>query len=359
LAVQVSESRLHESIELAEQAEAIARELDDPEVLGAVLLGVRHVGRYPGRLEAHLRRAVELERLGDGLQSRALTLAGINAQAVLLAERGDLAGSFERWDRFAELLGDRHLPFFELMTRLDQAWRALLRGELDRAEELAVSSRSLSHALGHPSSAWSGPLIGALRRLQSRDAELIGGVRRLVERADETSVFRCVLAAREARIGDLEEARRLLADVDGGRVVPAGYGWSPAMSDVAEAAEVADEEATSAQMVEMCGPYTGLIMTAGPAVIRPFDQALAQAALGAGDPSLAASYAESAVAASRRRETPLFLARELVFLAEARRRLGTLPGDVAPLVAEARAIAERFGARIVLDDLDRYGLSVR
>lgn len=356
LAVQLGGSRSRESVELAEQAEAIARELNDPEVLGAVLLGVRHVGRHPSRLESHLVRAVELERLGDRLHSRALTLSGINAQALLLAERGDLAGSFERWDRVAELRGDRHLPFFELMTVLDQAWRALLSGQLDRAESLAASSLPMSVALGHPPTAWSGQIISAVRRLQSRDDELIGGLRRIIERADETSVFRCVLAASAARVGETEEARRLLASVESGRVVPAGYGWSQAMSELAEAAEVAGDAFTATVVVEECGPYSGLIMTGGPAVIRPFDQALAQSALGAGDPQAAASYAERAVAASRGRDTPLFLARELVLLAEGRRRLGSSRSEVAALVAEARVIATRFGAKIVLDDIERFHL---
>lgn len=356
LAVQLGGSRRSESIELAARAEAIARELDDPEVLGAVLLGVRHVGRHPGRLEFHLSRAVELEDLGNRLPSRALTLAGINAQALLLAERGDLAGSFERWDRVAEMLGDRHLPFFELMTVLDRAWRAMLSGQLERAEALAASSLPMSTALGHPPAAWSGQILSAARRVQSRDDELIGGLRRLVERADESTVFRCVLAATAARVGACDEARRLLAEVESGRVVPVGYGWSQAMSELAEAAEVADEATTAAALIEQCAPYSGLMMTGGPAVLRPFDQALAQAGLGAGEPGLAASYAERAVAASRTRETPLFLARELVLLAEARRRLGASLDDVAPLVAEARSIARRFGAKIVLDDIDRFRL---
>ena len=68
------------------------------------------------------------------------------------------------------------------------------------------------------------------------------------------------------------------------------------------------------------------------------------------------AYAERAVGASRQRTTPVFLARELVFLAEARRRAGATRTDVRPLVEEAMAIAERIGARIVVVDIDRYGL---
>ena len=68
----------------------------------------------------------------------------------------------------------------------------------------------------------------------------------------------------------------------------------------------------------------------------------------------AVAHAGRAVEASRHRQTPIFLARELVFLAEARRRSGDVGVD--PLVREALEIAEPLGAKIVSDDVDRYGL---
>jgi hypothetical protein len=105
-----------------------------------------------------------------------------------------------------------------------------------------------------------------------------------------------------------------------------------------------------------CSPYTGRLTHAGTFCDRPVDQALAQAALAVGNAELAERYAEAAVSASRRRGTPLFLARELVFLAEARRRNGAPTAALRPLVAEASTLADRFGARVVTVDIDRYGL---
>jgi hypothetical protein len=91
-------------------------------------------------------------------------------------------------------------------------------------------------------------------------------------------------------------------------------------------------------------------------VVRPFDQALAQAALATGDDAVAGAHAERAMFASRRNHTPAFLARELVFLAEAQRRLGASLQEVRPLVAEARTVAEPLGLSIVDIDIQRYGL---
>ena len=73
-------------------------------------------------------------------------------------------------------------------------------------------------------------------------------------------------------------------------------------------------------------------------------------------PILAEDYASRAVAASRERRTPVFLCRELVFLAEARRRNGASRGELRPLVEEACTIAEQIGARVVTVDIERYGL---
>ena len=128
---------------MATEAESIARTLGDPDVLGFVLLGARHIGRHPGRLEEHLQRGVELEQLGQRSRSLALTLAGLNAQALLHLERGELSASFERSERFFRLLDDRHLPFFQITARVQRANRALLEGHLERAEELATADRPL------------------------------------------------------------------------------------------------------------------------------------------------------------------------------------------------------------------------
>jgi len=70
----------------------------------------------------------------------------------------------------------------------------------------------------------------------------------------------------------------------------------------------------------------------------------------------ARQLAEQAVTASRVRKTPLFLGRELLRLAVARRHLGE-PQDVTKdLVAEALAIADRTGAALIQHEARRLEL---
>jgi hypothetical protein len=92
-------------------------------------------------------------------------------------------------------------------------------------------------------------------------------------------------------------------------------------------------------------------------VLVPVDLALAQAALGAGDFEAAESFAMRAVTASRQRRTPIFLGRELVRLAEARRQRGALDAEITPLVDEALDIAESTGASLICREAERYGLT--
>ena len=356
-ACQIGAIRVEESIALAEEAEAIARHLGDDDVLGHVLLGARLVGRHPSRLAVFEHIGAELERLGEALPARALKLAGIIARAVVHLEQGDLDTWVDLNDRAADQLGDLGLPFFQLDLLTYRATRAFLDGDLRRAEDVAASMTPLAIAIRHPPHVWSGPIVYANRRLQDRDAELITAIETVVRRGGEVSVYRCSLAAALARGGRVDDARHLLDNVraDGYRV-SRHMTWTYSMSELAEAAEVAGDRETAGHVLAEAANYAGYFANTGAHVMRPIDQVLAQAALGAGDAGAAVTHAERAVAASRRNGTPAFLARELVLLAEARRRNGASEAEVRPLVHEALTVAEPIGARVVEVDVARYGL---
>ena len=140
-------------------------------------------------------------------------------------------------------------------------------------------------------------------------------------------------------------ARRWTGLRDEGFPIRPIYPWSVAVTDLAEAAEVAGDPDVAAHVLAVAAPFAGRIAVSGPYPNRPFDQALAQAALAVGDVDAAEAHARRAVAASRERATPVFLARELVFLAEARRRAGAAAAELRPLVGEALTLAEQHRRR--------------
>jgi hypothetical protein len=246
---------------------------------------------------------------------------------------------------------------YQLIKLSNRAIRSFLDGDLDEAGRLVSATAPGAQALGWDPLVWSGPALLSIRRLQARDAELLTLVE-LVPRTGSFALVRFLVAAARARTGSPSDARAVLADLraDAFEMV-GGHGWSTAMSELAEAAEVVGDADAAAHVLAQCGGYSGWISWVGSFVDRPFDQTLAQAALAAGDSKLAERYASEAVTASRQRRTPLYLARELVFLAEARVRNGASKADVAPIVAEARALAERFGTPVVTVDIERYGLA--
>ena len=108
---------------------------------------------------------------------------------------------------------------------------------------------------------------------------------------------------------------------------------------------------------ERLTPFAGRIANSTAGVTRPTDQALAQLALVLVDLDGAAVAATRAAAASRIRKTPLFLGRELVLLATARRRAGAPEREIRSLVREAQQIADATGAHLIDQEIARYGLS--
>ena len=68
----------------------------------------------------------------------------------------------------------------------------------------------------------------------------------------------------------------------------------------------------------------------------------------------AQQLAAQAVAESRRRRTPIFLARELIVLAAAQQQLGIDDAGIAHAVEEALTISRRTGARIIERDAELF-----
>ena len=167
-----------------------------------------------------------------------------------------------------------------------------------------------------------------------------------------------VLARALARAGRLDDA----ADVLHGLAVhnydmPHNGNWFVGTEQLADAVEILGDTAVAAVLRERLTPFAGRIANFAAGVSRPTDQALAQLALVLDDLDGAAAAATRAVAASRTRGTPIFLGRELVLLATARRRAGAPEREILPLVKEAQQIADATGAHLIDQEIARYGLS--
>jgi DNA-binding CsgD family transcriptional regulator len=339
-----------------ERCEAMARDLDDPDVLATVLLHAIHFRSHPNQVTEYERIANELARLGRATDRLAVALVGLNGQAAVMRSKGDLAGWRAGTNRVAELLGGRPVPWFQLMVAAARSQEAFYDGDLSAAEAIARDLAPLATAVGHGPGPWTGSILAAVRRARAEDARLVPALEKVVALEGPVSARRCVLAAAYARAGDLEAANRVLDIIRrGGFQTPQEYSWAPALGELAEAADVVGDPETANHVLSELGACRGPLGL-GPGIPPPFDQTLAQAALAAGSPETAEVHAAGAVQWCRTAVVPVFLARSLVFLAEARHRSHGSVRAVAPLVDEALLLARKHDVRAAVVDIDRYGL---
>jgi hypothetical protein len=233
----------------------------------------------------------------------------------------------------------------------------LLAGDLARAEETANEVLRLETS-GFDVTLWYGPALMVIRGFQARLGELIP----LIEPATGDPAFgrsyQAVLAAAYAFTGQPDDARSILTTFSSNdfRDVRRNQVWLTDMTALAEAADILGDHGAAATIAEQLHPFAGRIAALSATVVSTVDLVLAQMALVTGDHERARQHAEQAVAASRQRKTPLFLGRELLRLAAARRHLGEPPTATHDLVHEALAIADRTGATLIHDEARRLGL---
>jgi hypothetical protein len=343
---------------LARDAVEAARSLDD-DTLGHVLQSYVLAGCDPVEVDCRHATAAELVAIGRRTGRRTLTIGGLLAFASALREAGDLVASDEAVEESAALLGTSDLPHLHVGVVLHRSTRQRLRGELGEAEATARGIRQLSkHGAFDPAN-WYGAALWPIRHAQNRLPRLAPfQQRRVLREPGIDDYLRCIAMLGQLQAGDADEPRRLLTELAATNfdTVRRNFLWSVKVAILCEGAEKTGYAPAAARLAELLGGLSGRIAANSIVTFAPIDLALCQAALTIGDADLAAAHADAAVRASRARRTPLFLGRELIRLAEARRRLGANNGEISPLVREALDIADRTGAALIHAEAAHYDL---
>jgi hypothetical protein len=198
----------------------------------------------------------------------------------------------------------------------------------------------------------------AIRGHQGRLGELIPLLEAATDHPAFGGSYQAVLASAYAFDGRRDDARSILTTFSSNdfRDVRRNQLWLTDMTSLAEAADIVGHQVAAAAIAEQLSPFTGRIAALPSTVVSTVDVALAQMTLVTGDHHRARRHAERAVSASRQRNTPVFLGRELLRLAAARQRLGESADDTRHLVTEALAIADRTGATLIEHEAHRLGL---
>ena len=257
----VSTPQVERRLALSEDAVQMARRLDDPATLAAVLFG-RHLAVWGSqRAEVageRLAIATEVVGLAEQIGDRAMALRGRGLRRIDLLELGDLAGydaDLAAAERAAEEL--RQLRY-RWQLPLAHATRALLAGRFARAEELmelglAVGRRAGDQAVGN----YYMGVIATLRFMQGRLSELTELVRDAATRFPAMVVFRTALAAALAEAGHADQARAEVERLTAGDLaaVPRDPAWSFSLATLALACYHLGEAKTASKLHGLLEPY--------------------------------------------------------------------------------------------------------
>jgi DNA-binding CsgD family transcriptional regulator len=339
----------------------VARQLDDPVLLGQVLTTCQWSRRNPGNLAERIAAMDELEDLGRRLGRSSFVAVAQGSRCHNLLEQGDVAGAWQANDQNEALIGDHQAIRVGLANR--RTTRLYLAGDLaaaaHAAETLSTLAQTEAAVVGIDPLHYYVTHLAMIRFAQGRIADAIGVIDAAVAAHPTIVMYQAMLALTLARTGDFDAARVILGRVTDNRIasLPFNFQWYTGMVCLADAADMLGELDAAAVVEERLIPYSGRLATHATGVSQPIDIALTQLALAAGDNERANAIAESAVQASRRTYTPVFLARALVQQAAARARLGHPDGLTLAIIDEAQAIADQTGADLIKHEQHRYRLA--
>lgn len=133
-------------------AVAMARRLDQPLVLGSVLLSRCFALDGPDDVDEQHQASAEVIRIGERSGDPDLMLQGARVQMTTLLTLGDERKARDLADTFVDRVTQvRHPDHFRIATMWQVLW-AVLEGRYDEAETLADDLRRQLHRAGHPHS---------------------------------------------------------------------------------------------------------------------------------------------------------------------------------------------------------------
>jgi DNA-binding CsgD family transcriptional regulator len=301
-------------------------------------------------MEQRLACGQELIALGD--QTGMEVFACVGRQQMWWCHRE--LGNRDEMDRWYESAAERIVgPDFEQIAHAASV--ALMDGDLARAERFTVELAEFPDSVD-VGRIYAEPLRDAILDFRGRIPDPDRSERLLAAWPSWPRHADASVALARARGGDLTGAQKMLdhAIQRGFSPTYTGYTWTQSICCWAEIAAIVADSSAAGDLRALLAPLGGRLVDVGVLVSDTIDRARALIELAMGDPATAADIAASAVAASRRRRTHLFLGRELVVLAAAQRRLGVADGNHPGPLQEALAIARRTGARIIVHDAALY-----
>jgi tetratricopeptide (TPR) repeat protein len=227
----------------------------------------------------------------------------------------------------------------------NQATRALVTGDTDRAENLATEALQIGTDAGQADAAlWFGPQLIGISNQRGTLGDLVPLIEQMVADApDVAHVLTAALGLAYAEADRIEDARRLLVTfAEAGFALPQDLNWLPGMVLYAEAAIAVRDPAYAAPIFEHLAPFADRVATTGITSTGLVSRYLGGLAVVMGRFDEADAYYAQAAAQSKRMGAEYFAVRTDLYrgkmYAERNR-----PGDAA----EARALLARVHSTAV------------
>jgi class 3 adenylate cyclase/tetratricopeptide (TPR) repeat protein len=224
-------SSLEQRLALADQAQAMARQLKDDATLLKVLERCRVATDIPARLNTQLEEIAESLVLAESLDDPLSRCHAVGFGCFRAFRAGQFELADERLAVAHSLAETLQQPALVWLVTYQSAARAQSLGDVARAEELGTAALELGTSSGQPDAlAYYGALLMTIRYQQGRSGEVVALVAEAAEQNPAVAAFTAALAGSRFEAGDVAGARKLLDRASAGSFsFPEDLTWFDAM----------------------------------------------------------------------------------------------------------------------------------
>ncbi len=254
---------------VAQESIAMARRLNDPPTLGAVLyLSLHAFQGQPEKIMERLAYTSEIVRLAEKTGDRELAVEGIGWNIFELIKLGDIQASDVQLATHTRLAQEMQQPHYIYRSMWYQTMRALLDGRFAEGERLAQQALAIGQRL-HSEGVEGvfGMQMFTLRREQGRLHELAPVVRHFVQQHGAASTWRPGLALIYSELGREREARTAFEHltVNDFTDLPQDSLWLTCVAYLTEVCAFLGDAHRAATLCRLLLPYNGQTIVAGAA----------------------------------------------------------------------------------------------
>ncbi len=251
---------------LADEALALARQVEDPATLASVIFDRCWALDGPDDVEDELALAEEVLRLADDVGVLEFLVQGMRIRLGALAERGDYEDARRTGRGFARLAHELRHPEALRLVNLWEVVEAAIEGRFEDAERLSEEQFARLQEMKHPQAllVLTGQTF-AWRWLLGRAGEYLPIFTGLHGSDPSNLTWSASLAWITAETGDLEQARSILGELTPGAVarIDRNYLWFGTIAGFANAAALVGDRDWAAALVDRAMPYAGRNCTLG------------------------------------------------------------------------------------------------